>query len=473
MNYSTGLDHRTGEQLERDATADAASLPAGDPFRKIAALAYARWESLRDNADLPAISRSHTGEARLYTPNCVQVAWDHEVSTPTIPYLGNELAGELARISGESWPNVPIENPLIGLLQDISQRAIDAGDTTEFDERIADSEGWIREYRGVALPFAGSETGTFLVDLIFDLDNPIPTTAPAESQLRTQSDTGDVLLLEQELDPDDMPRLAIEPPPPPVLFVCVSDEHRMPRPPLARGREKRKAPEAEPLLLTEGHEIQAAPADSLRHEAPPAARPATNDTFILSLEAAREQAAAASGSEERSHLALYSAIGAAYDFALSATAVPERLEEAMAQAGLKAQARAPMTPIVKLIFGADYDRTRLAEYAAALSHALRKKMPAGSFANYLLDIDGGLKGIVKAERQLRRKAAPAKKSPLARIEKKLRETPVQTFGNFEPEGQEFTLVIARRMADGSVALVGEVPQDERLFCTAARKFLTS
>ena len=39
---------------------------------------------------------------------------------------------------------------------------------------------------------------------------------------------------------------------------------------------------------------------------------------------------------------------------------------------MKAQARAPMTPIVKLVFGADYDKTRLTEFAAALSYAERE-----------------------------------------------------------------------------------------------------
>ena len=34
-------------------------------------------------------------------------------------------------------------------------------------------------------------------------------------------------------------------------------------------------------------------------------------------------------------------------------------------------ASAPMTPVVKLVFGADYDKTRLTEYATALTHAQR------------------------------------------------------------------------------------------------------
>src|SRR3546814_7342256 len=45
---------------------------------------------------------------------------------------------------------------------------------------------------------------------------------------------------------------------------------------------------------------------------------------------------------------------------------PEDYAEILDDAGLKVQARAPMTPIVKLIFGAGHDKARLTEYAAAL-----------------------------------------------------------------------------------------------------------
>ena len=69
---------------------------------------------------------------------------------------------------------------------------------------------------------------------------------------------------------------------------------------------------------------------------------------------------------------------------------PEILEDA----GLKRQARAPMTPIVKLIFGSGYDKTRLTEYASALSHAQRIGLGRGALAGYLAAAPGGLKGVV-------------------------------------------------------------------------------
>ena len=58
----------------------------------------------------------------------------------------------------------------------------------------------------------------------------------------------------------------------------------------------------------------------------------------------------------------------------------EDYAELLEESGIKAQARAPMTPIVKLVFGIDYDKARLTEFAAALScgHAGRTSGSAGS-----------------------------------------------------------------------------------------------
>ena len=69
---------------------------------------------------------------------------------------------------------------------------------------------------------------------------------------------------------------------------------------------------------------------------------------------------------------------------------------------MKAQARAPMTPIVKLVFGIDYDKTRLTEFAAALSNAQRNAVPESGFLAFIESQPGGLKALVAAERQARR-----------------------------------------------------------------------
>src|SRR3546814_7340867 len=77
---------------------------------------------------------------------------------------------------------------------------------------------------------------------------------------------------------------------------------------------------------------------------------------------ARDSAEQARTSEARSHAALYRAIGLSYDFALVTIARPDEYAELLENSGLKVQARAPMTAVVKLVFGSSYDKTRITEY---------------------------------------------------------------------------------------------------------------
>jgi hypothetical protein len=192
------------------------------------------------------------------------------------------------------------------------------------------------------------------------------------------------------------------------------------------------------------------------------------------LAAAREMALQARTSEDRTRNALYEAVGRAYDFSLAAADNPEDFEELVADSGLTAQDRAPMTPVVKLVFGADYDKTRLTEYAAALSHAHRLELPRGTLGDYLRGAEGGLKGVVKAERQFRRaesgKADPAADSREL-LAAKLREMPAIELGDIAPYCSEFALVVIRRSETGELAILGEVPEDIGLIEKAAKKLV--
>ena len=193
------------------------------------------------------------------------------------------------------------------------------------------------------------------------------------------------------------------------------------------------------------------------------------------LAAARELAMAARSCEDRSRSALYAAVGRAYDFSLAAEAAPQEFDELVCENGLTVQDRAPMTPVVKLVFGADYDKTRLTEYAAVLSHAHRMGVERGQLARYLGEADGGLKGVVQAERRLRREEAgkpvePAD-APREALAKKLRALEPRSFDSLDPEGPEFALVVIRRLPDGTLALVGEIADDVPLLERAARKLV--
>lgn len=193
------------------------------------------------------------------------------------------------------------------------------------------------------------------------------------------------------------------------------------------------------------------------------------------LAVARELAQAARSSEDRSRAALYDAVGRAYDVSLAALEEPEEFAELVADNGLTVQDRAPMTPVVKLVFGADYDKTRLTEYAAVLTYAHRTGIARGSLADHLRSAEGGLKGVVQAERRLRReetgKPVEPVDGPREAIAKKLRAMEPRGFGDIAPDGQEFALVMIRRLETGEIVVLGEVPEDVALVERAARRLL--
>jgi hypothetical protein len=182
---------------------------------------------------------------------------------------------------------------------------------------------------------------------------------------------------------------------------------------------------------------------------------------------ARESAEAAAASDQRSRASLYRALGHAYDFACAADGAPGDYAELLADAGLKAQARAPMTPVVKLVFGAAFDKTRLTEYAACLAWARREGLAPGALASAIEAAPGGLKGIVQAERRARRPAP--RPDRVAEIRDRLRTAPA--FGHVEiempEESGEFVLLVGRR-EKGSVAILAPVA-DARLIDQAIRK----
>ncbi|BDW81028.1 hypothetical protein MACH24_04660 [Erythrobacter sp. Dej080120_24] len=193
------------------------------------------------------------------------------------------------------------------------------------------------------------------------------------------------------------------------------------------------------------------------------------------LASARELAQTARASEDRSRHALYAAVGRAYDFSLAAADEPDAYAELIEDSGLTIQDRAPMTPIVKLVFGQDYDKTRLTEYAAVLAHAHRLELERGSLADYLAKADGGLKGVVNAERRLRReesgKEVEAEGDIRAQLAKKLRQLEEIMLESLEGEGPEFSLVMIRRDDAGRVALIGEIADDVSLIERAGKKLV--
>ena len=185
--------------------------------------------------------------------------------------------------------------------------------------------------------------------------------------------------------------------------------------------------------------------------------------------AARETAEAVKAGEGRTRAALYKALSLAYDFALAAQQNPEEYAELLEESGVKAQARAPMTPIVKLVFGIDYDKARLTEFAAALSYAQRQDIRARRIPGFHREASRRPQGTG-------RRGAPGS-PPGAQARHQGRSCPRATSlrasrsrsPTFRAD-EEFAVVVTRRGADGThepVAIVDDEALIERAIRRAA------
>lgn len=172
----------------------------------------------------------------------------------------------------------------------------------------------------------------------------------------------------------------------------------------------------------------------------------------------------------RSRRALYDLLIDIYDFWALAQSAPEIYAGFLAESGLKAQRRAPFTAVLKLVFGAAHDKTRLTEYAAALAHAQRRGWSAAALAA-ALNRDGGMKAMVRAERQARggrggatdpdALAAADNLPTLARID----HWPLQN-----SHGRAF-LLLATPDGDDGLRVVAASDLKDRALAAAARRLL--
>ena len=120
-----------------------------------------------------------------------------------------------------------------------------------------------------------------------------------------------------------------------------------------------------------------------------------------------------------------------------------------------------MTAVAKLVFGADYDKARLTEFAAVLAHARRHAIPSGQLTQVLESVDGGIKAVVAAERAARNPARLTDaRDPLAEIAERLVLASVEFATGLQPG--ELVVLLGRATGDGTVDIVASVANDPAL-----------
>ncbi|BBC71520.1 conserved hypothetical protein [Altererythrobacter sp. B11] len=450
----------------------------GQDERRMQVRAYNHWASLLRDRNFPAIEDLDPAALPDFAPNSVLLDFSTGVDNPGIAYLGGQLAAEcgVASETLHRLQDVPGRS-LLSRITDHYMQIIANQAPIGFEAEFVNQRGQTILYRGILLPYSSDDD---TIDFIYGVIN--------WKELADQQGSDELLLeIDQALEPprgkrDPLTDWADGPaalPSEEAAPALTDGDDGLPRPTFGPDTSRVGDPTAEPpheLAVALGWDAADEPLELTPDSFADVASSAVPDEASLSdwLAAAREMASIALSCEDRTRAALYAAIGHAYDFSLAADGEAEEFAELLADAGLAMQDRAPMTPVAKLVFGADYDKTRLAEYAAALNHARRLDLPRGTLAGFLRDAEGGLKGVVKEERRLRREEQGREAKPNTRrkaLESKLRRIEPTGLAAIPVEGSEFGLVMIRREQDGEVVVLGEVPEDDGLVERAARRLL--
>ena len=400
-----GLSGYPGEYDDAvEATVESHDVAAaiGADERRMHVRAYNHWVSLLDGRDYPSIEDLDPASIVDFATNSVLLDFTAGRDNPSTPYIGTAIRAECG--IGEDIreiAQVPSRS-LLSRLTDHFMQFIANRAPVGFEAEFVNQRGETICYRGILMPFS-SDGDT--IDFIYGVINWKNVGEPAEVPAEVELSPAEPAAVETHIAWDDGPLAEAEA----ALEVPAEAD-----------------PEAEDEELAITLDPDAGLADRLW--------------------AARESAEICRQADGRSRAALYRALAMAYDFAVAARRVPDDYAEILADAGVKAQARAPMTAIVKLVFGIDYDKARLTEFAAALANAEREGVDFGGFQAFVEGRSGGLKALVAAERLARRPhPKPDTRGDEARAE--LRRRDVLELGSLAGE-EEFVLVLSRRTIGG-------------------------
>lgn len=397
--------------------------------RRMQVRAYNYWVSLLKGRAYPSVEDMEIGNTGDFGPFSVLLDFTHSSGEPTIAWLGSALRTECGL--PETVANVTEVPPrsLLSRLTDHHLQIIANRSPIGFEAEFQNARGNDTLYRGILLPFS-SDNDT--IDFIYGVIN-----------WKEVANDAALNALEREMR-DSAAQLPARP------MVPV----------WADGPGRRGATSVDTSAAASADGDEAADTADLDLSN-------TNEDNALGdwLASARANADVALTADTRSRGALYRALSGAYDFALAAQRRADEYAALLAESGIRQQARAPMTPVAKLVFGASYDKTRLTEFAAAMSFAHRRQLPAGGMKLFLENFPGGLKAIVAAERRERRPADREVKPD--HVRQRARELPEQAYLTLTGS-DEFVIMVARRVDADRVAVIGVVGDDRPLLDRALK-----
>ncbi len=446
---------------QADATDAGVETPLniGTDERRMHVRAYNYWVSLLDGRAYPSIEDLNPENLEDFGPNSVLLDFTGGIDNPSISWLGNKLREACELPQGvASVAEIPSRS-LLSRLTDHYMQIIANRAPIGFEAEFTNDAGNEIMYRGILMPFSSDDD---TIDFIYGVINWKESADTALSASLTSE-------VERALEAVPAPRN--EPVAPawadgPAATISSRDANEDVS--FAEDVSEVGVIEDEDVLSLAGFAADDSFDDDETYLPAPHFVADGDESLADWLATARASAEAAGQADLRSRMALYRALGEAYDFALCAEERPAEYEDILSDANLIVQPRAPMTPIVKLVFGIGYDKTRLAEYALALTHGRKANVERGQLCAFVESYSGGLKGIIQAERSARR---PEAKVPVnTRAVEKARS--LSPRGIVEIQGEdEFVILVARRIDGDHVAVLGQVDADDKAMEKALRQLV--
>lgn len=409
--------------------ADATPPPMiGVDERRMHVRAYNFWANLLGTRSFPAIDDLDVSQLGDFGSNAVLLDFTAGIENPAISFVGDALLDECQLDADVAYiADVP-RGSLLSRLTDHYLQIIANRAPIGFEAEFVNARGANILYRGVLLPFSSDDD---TIDFILGVINWKEAADPALATALAEEVATAAATPPPTRHQDMMPLWADGP------DSAQSDERTGDYWPAIDAETSSDAGTGDELLLDMVVGPDAALADRLA--------------------IARESAALAAHSESRGHKALYDAIGRTWDVACGAREAEQDFAELVDEAGLKISPRSPMTAVARLVFGAAYDKTRLAEVVTVLRFAEREAVPPADLPGRIAAHSGGLKGLVKAERAAMRPAKAASGTTYDSVTAALRGASASARIVGLPAGdEEFIVLVARRDADGMASVVAEL-----------------
>jgi hypothetical protein len=425
--------YATYDALENEDMGIDAPPSIGNDERRMQVRAYNFWTAQLHGKNYPGVEELNPEEVEDFREYSVLLDFTSGTENPSIPYLGETLRIECGLSEDITYLDQVPPRSLLSRITDHYLQIIANRAPVGFEAEFVNNRGLTIMYRGILLPYSSDDD---TIDFIYGVIN-WKEAAPADEAKALAAEVADAL-----------------------QAVLPRQEH------VPVWADSPTSAHLDELQEDFGGELSLDNSYTMIDEE----QPDEDSSLADWLYSARSLADTASGEDARSRETLYKAIGRAYDFSLVAQKNSDDFVELMSDSGLKMQDRAPMTPIAKLVFGAGYDKTRLTEFATTLNYAHRNAIPLGGLSDVISGYDGGLKGIVKAERQARKVAKGGHVAAIAIDPRdRLRTAPARDLSEFAGSGDEFVMLIARREADGSISLIGQVAADKAMTEKALHK----